>query len=1414
MAFLKRASGVVVHRGWSPENWGNFVGENKARLANGPYRTASGAPNLVAQASEILGEEFDPKSYLLTHATIVASVDTEEVPNVKLGSVVEDGRRVVRKWSDYRITPETQRWTNNNGDSWSRGVLLKSYRTFVGAHNFCFVPGTLVLMADGSYRSIESVEVGDEVITHEGRARRVTHRFEREFEGDIKEVYVDRFKRPLLVTGNHPFRTIDVSVPHLGSRRGSDPYNRARYERDQIVRTLRGDPSAFDTDRRIARRVAEMLRRRGPSTEVEIVAESGASLSGLRRMLRRELDLFARRPMRQEERKARSPRVRNAHVWELRDDVLPKRLAAFHASKGWTPARALEPHRFVLGPERVNGSLRRVEEATLLGYYLAEGCLYGVPGAPTGFVLSFGPHERHLAEHAQGIVRRLFPGLAANINPTQTTLRVDVYSREAGEWAVRMGGHLAHEKRLSRSVYDWDQESLLHLLGAWMAGDGNVHQNTFRLRGTSTSEVLAQQMLRVSEIAGIKASVVFERRAIGEIQSHVTLVVGGAPKVYEVINRHHAWTVLVSKDSVHEITTRSPRWGATLHRVRAVRRERDDMSWWENCRVHKVAKVLTSRYEGKVYNLEVEEDHSYVVDHGVAVHNCEHVQLESQSRGRIVDAVARDIGPSVYVDILVATNRKHASLIQDIENGRMGTLSMGCFLPDAQVSLADGRRVSIRDVQPGDLVLSHRGRTCEVTNRQEYTSRWRMRRIHAAGTGSPVVCTVTHPVFVLRPRKVCACGCGEPLALDHQATDRRLHARFKNGHRLRILNPNGSYSLDEMRRRKALLDDIYTMKVEEVAAGDLRPGDFMCFPRTFVPDTEEGPSVARARLLGYFLAEGSFIKYKGEPVETQFNFSMAEKDSYVAEVCRLLREEFSDCKPWVQDRVERNTCVVHVSGRSIAEWFRAHGGEYSHGKRISAEAMGWPTSRLLHVVGAWMNGDGSTADYGTEIPDEKRSGGTTVSYDLACQVHSILMRAGVFCRFSAKVYSRSVTVAEVVNGMGIGGVDADSGRRPSYTIDLGMTMGQELRGYTDRIAREPKNVQGLRLIEDYVIFPITEIEDEVYEGTVYDLEVEEDHSYVVEGCAVHNCTCVHTTCTKCGNVGHDETELCPCVRYEKGNAFYDQNGIQHKVAELCGHASEDPTGGVNFIEASWVAVPAFAGAVMRNILHPEAIDVSTNEQVRRVLASPPPEWTDADAALQKAASQDVASSLETPARWPRAVVARKDARVAQFGPPADEPGGDKPEKKDPIEALEDEIESYVLDKVKKRIKEKLKAEVHEEAASDGELDTSTGDSVIKQAANQMAHGTAVLLGVARSDVELVDGIARLASSLGIKVSRDLYRTALRVGPARSQESLDGYLSRCGEALGRQPTTGEAKTLVRLGRILSMWARRASTTCGD
>ena len=767
----------------------------------------------------------------------------------------------------------------------------------------------------------------------------------------------------------------------------------------------------------------------------------------------------------------------------------------------------------------------------------------------------------------------------------------------------------------------------------------------------------------------------------------------------------------------------------------------------------------------------------------IGAHNfLEHVQIENLSKGRILDAVARDIGDSVYVDILIATDRKHRELIKDIESGELSTLSMGCFLPGTQVSLADGTRVAIEDVQVGDMVLTHKGRAREVLNKQIRGGKWGVRRIEAVGVPSAITATDIHPFFVFRLPDVCACGCGESLPTSYSSGKRtslpkRLSRRFKDGHNLRILNPNGTYSLEERSARQARLNDLLTPRMEEVKAADLKVGDFLCFPRAqFGSGVDTTPG--RARLLGYFLAEGNFQKRDGKHHTVEFNFSLHERDTYAAEVMRLLTEEFPGCNPRLYTAGESDGCAatVVVTDSDIAAWFLKHGGEYSHGKRLHPDVMGWGVENQLHLLGAWVNGDGNLQKGGVTTV-------TTVSYDLVCQMHAIMARCGIYARMYGSVQGRAVDIAEVVNGGLVQALcDDGSYRRPSFQLDLGQTQSQALRGRCDKVKLDPKfQTQAFRVLGDVVMFPITSIEPQTYEGWVHDMEVEEDHSYVVEGVAVHNCSIDGSTCTQCGHWAADETEFCDHVKYTKGNTFFDEKGQRHRVAELCGDVTLDPTGGVQFIEASWVKVPAFKGAVARNLITLSSDDKSkTAKRIQNVVGTPAPK-VPSDGYLKAA----------------RTLLAEEGDEGGE-APPAEAPAPD------PLKELTDEVRKYVLDNVKKSLKEDLSKATLAPAILPPT--DAPNDTVVKQARakrSQYIAGVNRLVRTASSDRELVQKIARWNHQNAIFVPEILYRTALKVGSSHKYASLRSFLGKCQESLGRAPSLGEARTLVRLAKLISI-----------
>ena len=272
------------------------------------------------------------------------------------------------------------------------------------------------------------------------------------------------------------------------------------------------------------------------------------------------------------------------------------------------------------------------------------------------------------------------------------------------------------------------------------------------------------------------------------------------------------------------------------------------------------------------------------------------------------------------------------------------------------------------------------------------------------------------------------------------------------------------------------------------------------------------------------------------------------------------------------------------------------------------------------------------------------------------------------------------------------------------------------------------------------------------------------------------CTVDFTVCSQCGNVAVDETELCDHIKYHKLDTFYDRTGKRRIIAELCGHPTVEPTAGVTFIEASWVAQPAFTGAVMRNILEMDQLSPEMQRQAAEIM-SIPSQWVVDENARRKAASFGDTEEEAAP--------------VEEAPPPS------------LLDDLEDEIEEVVVNKVKDSIKEQIRMDDFSDAVQP--LSTEPNDTLQKEARLRAAYDAAAtkVVQTASSDAGLVNSVAELDVAFGRLFPRGLYRASLRVGASSQYPTLGSFLEACTAAMDRPVTPQEAKKMLRLGKFLSV-----------
>ena len=113
MALLRYGSASVTHSSITVDSWVDKVYS----------KVCSDGRCRMKTARSVLAK-YDPNKYLLSHATIIAAVDVELADP-------KDPK------SDYYIRPEYSKFVNNNGDAWTKKMLEASYKTFIGADNFC-----------------------------------------------------------------------------------------------------------------------------------------------------------------------------------------------------------------------------------------------------------------------------------------------------------------------------------------------------------------------------------------------------------------------------------------------------------------------------------------------------------------------------------------------------------------------------------------------------------------------------------------------------------------------------------------------------------------------------------------------------------------------------------------------------------------------------------------------------------------------------------------------------------------------------------------------------------------------------------------------------------------------------------------------------------------------------------------------------------------------------------------------------------------------------------------------------------------------------------------------------------------------------------------------------------------------------
>jgi ribonucleoside-diphosphate reductase alpha chain len=391
-----------------------------------------------------------------------------------------------------------------------------------------------------------------------------------------------------------------------------------------------------------------------------------------------------------------------------------------------------------------------------------------------------------------------------------------------------------------------------------------------------------------------------------------------------------------------------------------------------------------------------------------------------------------------------------------------------CLPPDQEVLTPAGYK-SIKDIRVGDAVI---------------TGKKRARRVDRVFTRE-----TQEPLYIIKPTKVGF----DDVRVTGEHPILAIKQDWVNRHRSR--------------------DGLHLKDTPQwVKAADLRKGDFVAVAwnqeisaltklhlRDYLPEAfvSDGAMVTKSQLKkpvkeeitiddafmllsGTWLGDGCVTHRTGTdvPAGIQITFNREQRE-WAEEIAYIMQEKFAVVPTVREDRWGQRLIQVRVESYPVGLFFKNLFGAYSHKKSIPQILMEQPTERLLPLIKGLFRSDGYLSKNDLGIALSNRT--------LATQLHQVLLRTGRFFTIFQN--------------------NAKGGQHDTYRVTGGLSQANGLCEYIfgKKKGNTHHNQDYFLMHDDLFWVRIESIETVPYKGKVYDLEVEEDHSFITGGIVVSNC---------------------------------------------------------------------------------------------------------------------------------------------------------------------------------------------------------------------------------------------------------------------------------------------------------------------
>jgi len=424
----------------------------------------------------------------------------------------------------------------------------------------CFTDGCRVLMGNGTYKNIEDVCIGDNVITHAGKVQKVTKVMKEPYNDKILDIKVLGHNDKFSVTPGHAIYSLSERI---NSRRTS---------------LIRDNTGVVIRDIGVSWALSHDLNE----NDFVVSRHCFNDVSGIDSIVLSDY---------------------YSGIYLINDGIIyPARISR----KG---------NKFIDGMAKgvpncldLDGDLMK-----LFGYYLAEGCCSKKNG------IRFTVHRSEMKAGEIGsdivnIVKNKF-GIEPKIQNKPSCINaVDI--QFFSNILVDLFSKWFNTRSFNKYIPEWllsiHPDLQYHLLVGFIKGDGTKFSNG-DIRIEVASQDLTDQIKFIADRCGLHFTSFAKRNINGNKSSTI---------IYDNIS----FVASHNKKLVKDVS------GIDVNEAKTFNYLKKN----EN-KLHKISKITEKHHDGYVYNLEVENDHSYVVN-GIVVHNCEEcaqiywIQDESESR--------------------------------------------------------------------------------------------------------------------------------------------------------------------------------------------------------------------------------------------------------------------------------------------------------------------------------------------------------------------------------------------------------------------------------------------------------------------------------------------------------------------------------------------------------------------------------------------------------------------------------------------------------------------------------------------------------------------------------------------------------------------------------------------------------------